>query len=84
MVVIIKVTVFWTVTPCSLVDMYGCFRGTCCLHLQGRGDTSGSSEVLVPMYQTTQSQIPENCNLKETDCEGHPESKDRLVIKKNK
>jgi hypothetical protein len=27
--------VFWDVAPCSPVESYHCFRGTCCLHLQG-------------------------------------------------
>jgi hypothetical protein len=34
--VIVKNTAFWNVTPCSLVDHYQCFRGTCYLYLQGR------------------------------------------------
>lgn len=49
MAVIMKVTVAWIVTPCSLVDtgMYQCFSGTFFLRLQGRGDTSGSSKAVV-------------------------------------
>lgn len=31
----IKIPVLWDLTPCSLVDKYHHFRGTCCLHLQG-------------------------------------------------
>jgi hypothetical protein len=27
-----KMAVFWDVVPCSLVDVYRCFRGTYCLH----------------------------------------------------
>jgi hypothetical protein len=27
-----KMTVVWDVEPCSLVEVYRCFRGTCCLH----------------------------------------------------
>jgi hypothetical protein len=27
--------VFWVVAPCSLVEVYQRFRGTCCLHHQG-------------------------------------------------
>jgi hypothetical protein len=27
-----KMTVFWVVAPCSLVHVYRCFRGVCCLH----------------------------------------------------
>jgi hypothetical protein len=25
--------VFWVVAPCSLVEVYRRFRGTCCLHI---------------------------------------------------
>jgi hypothetical protein len=28
--------VFWDVTPCSIVEVYWCFGGALCLHLQGR------------------------------------------------
>jgi hypothetical protein len=30
-----KMAVFWVVAPCSLVEVYQRFRGTCCLHHQG-------------------------------------------------
>jgi hypothetical protein len=33
--VLVKITVFWDVAPCSLVEVYRRFRGTCCLHHQG-------------------------------------------------
>jgi hypothetical protein len=29
-----KITVLWVVTFRSLVEVYGCFRGACCFHLQ--------------------------------------------------
>jgi hypothetical protein len=29
-------TIFWTETPCSLVDVCRCFKETNCLHLQGQ------------------------------------------------
>jgi hypothetical protein len=32
--------VFWVVAPCSLVEVYQRFRGTCCLHHQGDGAPS--------------------------------------------
>jgi hypothetical protein len=31
---LLKKAVFWVVTPCSLVEVYQRFRGTCYLHLQ--------------------------------------------------
>jgi hypothetical protein len=30
--IFLKMTVFWFLTPCSLVEIYKHFRGTCCLH----------------------------------------------------
>jgi hypothetical protein len=30
-----KMAVFWVAAPCSLVEVYQRFRGTCCLHHQG-------------------------------------------------
>jgi hypothetical protein len=30
-----KMTVFWVVAPCNLIDVYRHFRGACCLHHQG-------------------------------------------------
>jgi hypothetical protein len=35
MVASMKMTVFWVVVQCSLVEVYQHFRGTCCLHHQG-------------------------------------------------
>jgi hypothetical protein len=29
-----EMAVFWVVAPCSLVEVYQCFRGTCCLNYQ--------------------------------------------------
>jgi len=34
--VTINVTTFWHVTKCNLPEIYRCFGGTCCVHLQGR------------------------------------------------
>jgi hypothetical protein len=30
-----KITVFWVVAPCSLVEVYWRYRGACCFHNQG-------------------------------------------------
>jgi hypothetical protein len=35
-------TVFWVVNPCSLLEVYWCFRGTFCLYLQCRRPTASS------------------------------------------
>jgi hypothetical protein len=33
-----KMAVFWVVAPCSLVEVYQRFSGTCCFHHQGPDD----------------------------------------------
>jgi hypothetical protein len=33
---ILRIAVFWDVTPCNFVDGYQRFRGSFCLYLQGR------------------------------------------------
>jgi hypothetical protein len=38
----IKMTVFWVVAPCSLVEVYQRFRDPCCLHHQG--DQGGTTQ----------------------------------------
>jgi hypothetical protein len=43
MVANMKMAIFWVVTVCSLVEVYQCFRGTCCLHHQA--DDEGSTNV---------------------------------------
>jgi hypothetical protein len=66
----IKTTVFWDVTPCSLVD-HQCFGGTACLHLQDarrhssnlKMEIASSSETMITSYQTAQHHIPEDSNL---------------------
>jgi hypothetical protein len=35
-IVTIKITMFWNVTPCSLIEVQRCFGGTYCSHLHGR------------------------------------------------
>jgi hypothetical protein len=44
----LNMTIFWDVTPCSLVDTDRCLRGAYCLHHQG-----DCSETSVSIYQTT-------------------------------
>jgi hypothetical protein len=33
----LKITIFWEMTLCNLVESYQLFIGTCCFHLQIRG-----------------------------------------------
>jgi hypothetical protein len=61
---IIKIAVFWDMTPCSLVGRYEHFGGTCCLHLYPDGEGGDLFEMFVPVYLTTQYHIPEDYNLK--------------------
>jgi len=30
-----KISAFWVIMPWNLVDIYRCFKGTCCLNWQG-------------------------------------------------
>jgi hypothetical protein len=42
-----KMAVFWVVAPCSLVEVYQRFRGTCCLHHQ---DVTTQNTVIFSWY----------------------------------
>jgi hypothetical protein len=55
-----KMTVFWDVAPCSLVEVYRRFRGACFLHHQGDEltEAESTSETSVNFYQTTRRNIP--------------------------
>jgi hypothetical protein len=43
----IKMSVFWIVAPCILVEVFRRFKGACCLHHQGdhRSDVRGSKHL---------------------------------------
>jgi hypothetical protein len=43
-----KMTVFWDVAPCSLVEDYRRFRGACCLHHQGDEWEPASAAKVLP------------------------------------
>jgi hypothetical protein len=69
-----EMTVFWTVAPCSLVEVYRRLRGACGLHNQGDDHSSlialmmeatSTSETSVNVYQTTQRNSPEDGHLHE-------------------
>jgi hypothetical protein len=42
----IKMTVFWVVGPCSVVEAYLCFRGANCLQYLGDHPDAGGSKCL--------------------------------------
>jgi hypothetical protein len=60
-----KIAVFYTVMPCSLVEVYQCFRDTYCLHYQCAlmMETASTYEILVNFYQTTCCNNPEDSDL---------------------
>jgi hypothetical protein len=59
-----KMTVFWDIAQCSLVEVYRHFKGACCLHHQGMiMEAAGTSEMLVNFYWITWCNIPEGTHL---------------------
>jgi hypothetical protein len=44
-----KMVVFWVVAPCSLVEVYRCFRSACCLHHQG--DKYGATSQTTVIFE---------------------------------
>jgi hypothetical protein len=67
---ILKATVFWEVTSCSLVYHYKQFGRTYCIILQGSQqlEATGSFKTLEMVYQTTRCYIPEDRNLYSDHC----------------
>jgi hypothetical protein len=58
-----KITIFWDVMCCSLIDGY-CFRGTCCFHHQGlKTEIVCSTKTLVTTYQTAWHHTTQDYNL---------------------
>jgi hypothetical protein len=63
----LKMTVFWDVAPCNLVEVYRRFRGACCLHQQGVGfiivlimEAASTSETSVNFYNAARRNISED------------------------
>jgi hypothetical protein len=45
----------WAVMPCSVILGYQCFRGPCCLHLQGGGSMNlWNASILLQHYMMSQ------------------------------
>jgi hypothetical protein len=61
-----KMTFFWDIALCGLVEDERRFRGAYCPHHQGAlmMEAVSTSETSVNLYDTTQSNIPEDCHLK--------------------
>jgi hypothetical protein len=49
------------VATCSPVEVYRCFKGAYCLHLQGEVESARTSETSVNFYRTTRRNIPLTC-----------------------
>jgi hypothetical protein len=64
-VVNMRITVFWDVVPCNLVEVYRHFRGSCCLHHHGilMMEAASTFETSVNFYQATWCNIPEDSDL---------------------
>jgi hypothetical protein len=61
MTAIMKMDVFWVVAPCSLVEVYQCFRGACTITLMM--EAASTYETSVNFCQTTQRSNPEEIHL---------------------
>jgi hypothetical protein len=63
----IKMAVFWVTVPCSLVEVYRRFRGTCYLHHQGDDDWGSKHHwnvgKLLPDYTAQQLRIQSSSYL---------------------
>jgi hypothetical protein len=59
-----KMTVFWVVAPCSLVEVYGRFRGASIIKaIVLMMDAARTSVTSVNFYQTTRRNNPEHSHL---------------------
>jgi hypothetical protein len=59
-----KEAVIWVVAPCSLVEIYGRFRGAYCLIVLMMKVEAATSETSVNAYRTTRCKNPFNSFLK--------------------
>jgi hypothetical protein len=71
MAVSTKMAVFWVVVPCSLVGVYQCFRGPCCLHHQGHSTrlhdaTTQKTAILVWQKFSKVSEVLAACIIRAT------------------
>jgi hypothetical protein len=57
-----KMTIFWNIMPCSLIEIYRRFKDACLL-IALMMEAASTSETLVNFYQTTRRNIPEDSHL---------------------
>jgi hypothetical protein len=74
----LKNTVFWYVTPYSLVDVYGCFGGTFCLLLQGSGSKPSKQYSFILQPWTWWQYIPPK--LRRTSTRQHSVAFQMIVL----
>jgi hypothetical protein len=58
-----KMTVFWDVAPCNVVEIGRRFRGAYCFHHHGLLMAISTSETSVNFYETTRCNIPEDSHI---------------------
>jgi hypothetical protein len=59
-----KMTAFWDIAPCSLVEVDRCFKVlTASIIIAMMMKAVSTSEMLVNFYETTRHNIPEGCHL---------------------
>jgi hypothetical protein len=79
-----KMTVFWDVATCSLVEVYRRFRGAYC-DIALMMEAESTSETSVNFYQTTRRNNPEDSHLhthrREKNLKYHNDVKSLYVLK---
>jgi hypothetical protein len=48
-----KMAIFWVIALCSLVEVYQCFSGACCLHIALILEGAGTTRMSLNSYQMT-------------------------------
>jgi hypothetical protein len=69
-----SMAVFWVVALCSLVEVYWCFRGACCIYHEDE-EAASTFESSVYLHQTTRCSNPEHIHL-HTHCHENLKSSD--------
>jgi hypothetical protein len=48
----LKMTVYWVLAPCCLIEVYRCFGGTCYLHHQGTAAARKTANFILAAVRT--------------------------------